>query len=197
MGQDQRIISDTDILACCGGFCGYGCNGGWALRAYQYGVNYGVCTGGAYNAKNCCKPYPFAPDSQDKQTPVCRAQCQFGYNMDYYSDKIYASSAYSIIANEDAIRKEIFTNGSVTAGFDVYSDFRLYKSGVYVHTWGKYEGGHAIRLIGWGVENGVKYWLVANSWSTAWGEDGLFKIRRGTNECNIENKNVDAVIMNA
>lgn len=28
--------------------------------------------------------------------------------------------------------------------------------------------------------------LCANSWGPEWGEDGTFKIRRGVNECNIE-----------
>jgi hypothetical protein len=36
------------------------------------------------------------------------------------------------------------------------------------------------------TEKGMDYWLVANSWSPAWGEKGYFKIRRGTNECGIE-----------
>lgn len=38
-------------------------------------------------------------------------------------------------------------------------------------------GGHAIKIIGWGedtIPNGtvMPYWLVANSWCTAWGEAG-------------------------
>ena len=47
-------------------------------------------------------------------------------------------------------------------------------------------GGHAIKLMGFGVENGVDYWLVANSWNDEWGDDGFFKIKKGTNECGIE-----------
>ncbi|CAJ0594801.1 unnamed protein product [Cylicocyclus nassatus] len=185
------------------------CSGGYGIRAFQYGMTYGVCTGGAYNAKNCCKPHPFHPCGQHKgqpyygdclknneDTPSCRAQCQFGYNMDYNRDKIYANSAYQVYASEDAIRKEIFTNGPVQATFTAYSDLMYYKNGVYVRTWGKSEGGHVIKIIGWDVENGVKYWLVSNSWSSDWGDNGLFKIRRGTNECNIE-AYVNAVIMNA
>lgn len=56
-------------------------------------------------------------------------------------------------------------------------------------------GGHAVKLIGWGVESGEDddgeaverpYWIAANSWSPNWGEHGFFRIWRGTNECGIE-----------
>lgn len=51
---------------------------------------------------------------------------------------------------------------------------------------GKLLGLHAVKLIGWGVENGVPYWTVINSWNRDCGADKFFRIRRGTNECNIE-----------
>ena len=37
-----------------------------------------------------------------------------------------------------------------------------------------------------GAENGTDYWKVANSWNPYWGEDGYFRIKRGSNECGIE-----------
>lgn len=49
-----------------------------------------------------------------------------------------------------------------------------------------FKGNHAIRIIGWGETNGVKYWLCANSWGTTYGEKGYFRIIRGTNNCGIE-----------
>ena len=51
---------------------------------------------------------------------------------------------------------------------------------------GDYVGGHAIKILGWGIENSVKYWLCANSWNNEWGDNGFFKILRGNNECHIE-----------
>jgi cathepsin B len=54
-----------------------------------------------------------------------------------------------------------------------------YKSGVYKHTTGYYEGGHAVKVIGWGAANGLNYWLIANSWGTSWGEQGYFRIAFG------------------
>ena len=47
-------------------------------------------------------------------------------------------------------------------------------------------GGHAVRIVGWGVESNNKYWKVANSWNPFWGEKGHFRIRRGNGECGIE-----------
>ena len=52
---------------------------------------------------------------------------------------------------------------------------------------GEPSGFHSVRLIGWGVDNEVKYWLAANSWGRKFGEDGgYFRILRGVNECGIE-----------
>ena len=41
--------------------------------------------------------------------------------------------------------------------------------------------------IGWGDdEEGRAYWLLVNSWSPLWGEDGFFRMARGINECEVE-----------
>ncbi len=57
---------------------------------------------------------------------------------------------------------------------------------MYQHHSGTMAGGHAVEFVGWGTEGGVKYWLVKNSWNTAWGDGGFFKIERGVNMCGIE-----------
>jgi cathepsin B len=44
-----------------------------------------------------------------------------------------------------------------------------------------------MKLLGWGTDlHGVDYWLLANSLGVDWGEAGFFRIRRGTNECGLE-----------
>ncbi|KIH68117.1 papain family cysteine protease [Ancylostoma duodenale] len=76
--------------------------------------------------------------------------------------------------------------GPQVATYIVYEDFRYYRGGIYEHKTGAQSGAHAVKLIGWGVENGTKYWHIANSWSTDWGEKGYFRIVRGKNNCKIE-----------
>ena len=62
----------------------------------------------------------------------------------------------------------------------------LFSAGVYQHVHGKALGGHAIRILGWGVENDTPYWLIANSWNSDWGDNGYIKLLRGSNHCGIE-----------
>merc|ERR1712200_191899 len=42
---------------------------------------------------------------------------------------------------------------------------------------------HAVTVVGYGTEGDKDYWLVKNSWSTNWGEEGYFKIKKGTGHC--------------
>merc|ERR1712194_698553 len=44
---------------------------------------------------------------------------------------------------------------------------------------------HAINLVGYGTENGKDYWLIRNSWSTYWGDEGYFKVVRGKRDCGV------------
>uniref|UniRef100_A0A7I4XUN1 Pept_C1 domain-containing protein n=1 Tax=Haemonchus contortus TaxID=6289 RepID=A0A7I4XUN1_HAECO len=198
-GKRKMRISDTDILSCCGDFCGSGCNGGYSTRAWLYAKQYGVCSGGQYEEQGVCKPYVFHPCGWHRgqkyygecpkhlyKTPLCREYCQYGYGKRYKQDKVFATGAYMVPKSEERIQLEIVVKGPVQAAFTVYEDFGYYKKGVYVHTSGRPRGRHAVKIIGWGVQNGTKYWTVANSWNIDWGEDGFFRIVRGVNNCGIE-----------
>jgi len=79
-------------------------------------------------------------------------------------------------------------NGPVEAVMMVYEDLFFYSSGIYQHVSGFEQDLHAVKIIGWGSDNGVDFWTVANSWNMDFGEEGFFRILRGVNECGIENK---------
>lgn len=196
-GKDRPHISADDLLTCCSS-CGFGCNGGYPYQAWSFWVKTGLVTGGNYTTHDGCRPYPFPPcehhttgslppcSSSEQKTPKCDRTCQSSYAKNYDQDKHYGAKAYQVPGNEEAIRKEIFANGPVEAAYTVYDDFLSYKTGVYQHHAGGVLGGHAVRILGWGTENGTPYWLVANSWNSDWGDKGYFKILRGKNECGIE-----------
>lgn len=194
-GAKNAHLSAEDIMTCCRS-CGNGCNGGFPAGAWSYFDKDGVVTGGAYNSKQGCQPYQIAacdhhvvgklqPCKGDARTPRCEKKCESGYNTSFTEDKHYGKRSY-MVRGEQNIMQELYTNGPVEAGFTVYNDFLQYKSGVYKHTTGSALGGHAVKILGYGVENGDKYWLVANSWNPDWGDKGFFKILRGNDECGIE-----------
>ena len=196
-GLKTPLISST-ILTCCCLTCGSGCEGGYPLNAFKWWKTVGLPTGGDFNDTNTCSPYFLPPCDHGGingthgkcgevvDTPKCSLKCIDSYNKTYDEDKFYGKDVYSISGEED-LMKEIYVNGSVTASFLVYEDFVGYKEGVYKHEIGELLGAHAVRIVGWGEDDdGVKYWIVANSWNDEWGDKGMFKILKGNNECDIE-----------
>jgi cathepsin B len=206
-GDSSLVFSVTDTLACCTGVsCKFsaGCNGGQPSGAWSFFTKNGVPTGGDYEdvgSGSTCKPYTFqscahhvAPpagmvsceDVESYKTPSCTSTCsEKNYATAYSKDKKYATSSYSVKGVEN-MQRELMEKGTLSVSLSVYEDFEYYTSGVYQHTTGPYLGGHAIKMIGWGVENGTPYWLCVNSWNESWGDQGLFKILRGKDECGIE-----------
>uniref|UniRef100_A0A8C9PU20 Cathepsin B n=1 Tax=Spermophilus dauricus TaxID=99837 RepID=A0A8C9PU20_SPEDA len=203
-GHVNVEVSAEDMLTCCGGQCGDGCNGGYPSGAWNFWTKKGLVSGGLYDSHVGCRPYSIPPCEHhvngsrpqctgEGDTPRCSKSCEPGYAPSYKEDKHYGYSSYSVSSNEKEIMAEIYKNGPVEGAFTVFSDFLTYKSGVYQHVAGEMMGGHAIRILGWGVENGIPYWLVANSWNTDWGDNGFFKILRGEDHCGIESEIVAGI----
>jgi cathepsin B len=206
-GDATTIFSAEDTNACCSGAAcsgSKGCNGGQPAGAWSWFTKTGVSTGADYadvGKGTTCKPYsmkscahhvdtdgsiPACTDVESYKTPKCTSTCsEKNYGTAYSKDKFKAKSSYSIKGVEN-IQKEIMEKGTVSVALSVYEDFESYSSGVYQHVTGKYLGGHAIKMIGWGVEGTTPYWICVNSWNTLWGDEGTFKILRGKNECGIE-----------
>ncbi|NP_001281168.1 cathepsin B isoform X2 [Cynoglossus semilaevis] len=197
-------ISAEDLLSCCDS-CGMGCNGGYPSAAWEFWTTDGLVSGGLYDSHIGCRPYSIAPcehhvngsrppcTGEGGDTPQCTKKCEAGYTPGYTQDKHYGKLSYSVDDSEKEIQLEIYKNGPVEGAFTVYEDFLLYKTGVYQHVTGSAVGGHAIKVLGWGEENGTPYWLCANSWNTDWGDNGFFKILRGSDHCGIESEIVAGI----
>jgi cathepsin B len=206
-GDAKTVLSAEDTAACCTGrVCKFsmGCNGGQPAGAWAWFTETGVSTGADFadvGKGTTCKPYsmkscahhvdtdgsiPACTEVESYKTPQCTNTCsEKNYGTEYSKDKLKAKSSYSVKGVEN-IQKEIMEKGTVSVALSVYEDFESYSSGVYQHVTGEYLGGHAIKMIGWGVDNGTPYWTCVNSWNNLWGEKGIFRILRGKNECGIE-----------
>jgi len=110
----------------------------------------------------------------------------------------YVGSFYGR-ANEQLIKEELLDNGPLAIGIEPDEDFMYYADGIYKSStpqnrssqptiggeeWQQVD--HGVLLVGYGEENGQKYWRVQNSWGPDWGEDGFFRILRGVDESAIE-----------
>lgn len=168
--KTSPVLSAEDLVAC--DKSDNGCGGGRLPTAWNFLQNTGVVS-------DACEPYT----SGSGTTGTCQTKCTG--SGDYTKYKAASSYAVKGVAN---MQKEIMTNGPIQVAFSVYKSFMSYKTGVYQKKWYEIipEGGHAVKIVGWGTESGTDYWLVANSWNTSWGEDGFFKILRGKDHCGIE-----------
>uniref|UniRef100_F1L5C3 Peptidase C1-like protein n=1 Tax=Ascaris suum TaxID=6253 RepID=F1L5C3_ASCSU len=173
-----------------------GCEGGYLDRAWWYIRKLGVVS-------ELCYPYESGATQQPGECRIPKSAYRTGAHIDCPSGaadpSVYRMTPpYRVSSREQDIMTEIITNGPVQATFLVYEDFFMYSGGVYQHLdlhehkeeERKVQGYHSVRIIGWGEDYStgpqVKYWLAANSWGNEWGEDGLFRILRGENHCEIE-----------
>jgi len=99
----------------------------------------------------------------------------------------YTIDKYGGVYGEYAMMLEIFSNGPITCGIAATHDLVAnYHGGIYRDTSGVMQTDHDISIVGWGIENGQKYWRIRNSWGTHWGEEGFFRLVRGENNMAIE-----------
>lgn len=80
----------------------------------------------------------------------------------------------SIDPDVQTLETALVVYGPLITTMMVYSDFMYYAGGVYKHTSGYLEGGHAIILVGY--DNPGQYFIAKNSWGVEWGESGFFRI---------------------
>jgi len=80
--------------------------------------------------------------------------------------------------NYTSLMNAIATVGPIAISVDA-SNWGAYSSGIFNGC--NMESpviNHAVVLVGYGEENGQKYWIVRNSWSPSWGELGYIRVLR-------------------
>ena len=166
-GKSETLMSPQQIVDCTVAYNNDGCNGGWYFYAYDYLKTHKLMT--EYS-------YPYMGEmtlcQYDKSDGVTRVRA--------YGEVVGGTTA-------NLIRLDSWgpLNVAVSAGNNA---FMYYDSGIitvddecptYVD--------HAVVAIGYGVENGVQYYIVRNSWGSGWGEDGYVRIQTssGSGVCGI------------
>lgn len=170
------ILSPQEVVSC--SQYAQGCAGGFPyLIAGKYAQDFGL-------VEEACFPYT-GTDSPCTVKEGC---------FRYYSSEYHYVGGFYGGCNEALMKLELVHHGPMAVAFEVYDDFLHYRKGIYHHTglrdpFNPFElTNHAVLLVGYGTDlaSGMDYWIVKNSWGTSWGEDGYFRIRRGTDECAIE-----------
>jgi len=92
--------------------------------------------------------------------------------------------------SEAALQQAVATVGPVAVAIDAaHEHFEFYGNGVYYNANCKSDMDsldHEVLVVGYGTEDGADYWIVKNSWSTNWGNDGYIKMARNrNNNCGI------------
>ena len=178
---NETVFSVEDILACAT-FASGKCGGGRINYAFDYVVSDGLVT-------EECMPYTSANGTVDSCPPEVGPDERTCPVDDVQWKATQCTGQPNDLFTTELMKQGIMELGAIAAGYTVYQDFYNYKSGIYKHVTGKMLGGHAIKVVGWGVKNATKttnetnYWIVANSWGTEWGEDGYFRFDMSDTAC--------------
>ncbi|KAJ9168047.1 hypothetical protein P3X46_019621 [Hevea brasiliensis] len=161
-------LSEQQLVDCAGAFNNFGCNGGLPSQAFEY-IKY---NGGLESEE----AYPYTGKD---------GTCKF--SLENVGVQVLDSVNITLGA-EDELKHAVAFVRPVSVAFEVVSGFRFYKSGVYTSdVCGKtpMDVNHAVLAVGYGVEDGVPYWLIKNSWGDNWGDNGYFKMELGKNMCGV------------
>lgn len=158
-------LSEQQLVDCAQGFPygSHGCNGGQMDGAFEYVIENGQCTN---------KEYPYVSGTT-KQDGIC-IEC---------NSEVFISKCYDVEPNNQLALKEAVFSQPVSIAIDAESMyFQSYKSGVLDSSKCGTKLDHGVLIVGYGQENGQKYWLVKNSWSSSWGDEGYVKIARSESD---------------
>ncbi|XP_057370712.1 procathepsin L-like [Daphnia carinata] len=165
-------LSEENIVDCSQKYGNAGCNGGLALRAWNYVKDIGINTEEAY-------PY------QGEETLCEYSASNYGGNVTSWS--------YATRSNDEEAMKAVVANyGPLAVSIDA-TNWEFYSSGVFSSAaCSNTSTNHAVVIVGYGKdENSNKpYWIVRNSWGPEWGQDGYIYLERGANMCAVSKRAV-------
>ena len=157
-GHDNGWLSPQELVSCDKG--SYGCGGGWPYIALQYVVSAGGLV------PDACFPYK-------AQNAPCPTKCVDG--KDWQESHVCACKGPKKCLGVE-VMKGCLKTGPIEVTFGVCSSFFQYKNGIYKCDCGtNYAGLHAVTAVGYD-DKPECHWIVRNSWGTAWGDKGFFKM---------------------
>jgi hypothetical protein len=74
----------------------------------------------------------------------------------------------------ESIKTALIEHGPLIICITLWKDFNYYLGGVYIHRWGVRRGGHVVAMVGY--DDSKECWIVKNSWGSAWGANGWFRM---------------------
>ena len=150
-----------------------GCNTGNMYTAYDWiGDNGGLSSRRDYN-----DPKYVSAGPGDDDTATCRDDPDLRLALD-----TPAMCDIKMTGGNVALMEAVRGAGPIAIGINA-NNLQFYESGVINAAScppgrGIQSINHAALLVGWGEENGVKYWLVKNSYGLDFGENGFFRLER-------------------
>lgn len=157
---DLVSLSEQELVDCAGiRYGNMGCNGGLMDSAFQYAIDKGMCTESSY-------AYTSGVSKTAGTCTNCDAVVSF-------------SGCADVAPNNQVALKEAVSMGPVSVAIEADTRyFQSYSGGVLTAATCGTTLDHGVLVVGYGEENGQKYWLVKNSWGTSWGDAGYVKIAR-------------------
>lgn len=199
-GVDGLYLSPQEIVSCGSDaqhpskLYAQGCGGGFAYLVTKYAADFGL-------SSNRCFPYE---SGIEETAPACNKRCADEDQRFYASQDFHYVGGYFGNSSEVGIMEALTKRGPVAVGIRCPKSFVEYRSGVYVEsdeeraarlTNTDFEAvGHAVLVVGYGEDAGVKYWRVKNSWGRHFGETGYFRVRRGTDDISIESMGMTGML---
>ena len=177
-------LSPQVLLDCAAPTAG-SCHGGSDLLAYEFIHKNGI-------TDVTCSPYRGVDYAYWGELPcgdiMCRSCDRFG-KCQFINGTKYFVSEYGSVTGVDQMMAEIYARGPIACSVYAHSaSFENYTGGIIKDPTSYNYTTHVVALTGWGVsaEDATEYWIGRNSFGTAWGEEGWFKLQKGTNCLDIE-----------